>query len=217
MKDAAYYGRPRPEMRAFVPTAVRRLLDVGCGAGAFAAGLKAARPGLVVWGVEAEPQAAARAREVLDRVVVGDALAVLPELSAERFDAIVLNDILEHLVAPEELLAGLRPLLGEGGCVVASIPNVRHFATVADLVFRGRWEYTDEGTLDRTHLRFFTRASLPGLFSAAGYALESVTPINRTGSLKFRLFDVLTLGRFADMGCLQFACVARPVEAPEGS
>ncbi len=209
-KDAAYYGRPRREMRRFVPATARRLLDVGCGAGAFAAGLKQERPGLEVWGVEMDPAAAARAERVLDRVLVGDAAAVLPGLGAERFDCIVLNDVLEHVWEPEQLLGRLRPLLGTGGRVVASVPNIRHHSAVADLVFRGKWEYTDEGILDRTHVRFFTRASLPGLFAGGGLVLERVEGINRTGSRKFKLFDLLTLGRFADMGCLQFACVARP-------
>jgi 2-polyprenyl-3-methyl-5-hydroxy-6-metoxy-1,4-benzoquinol methylase len=150
-------------------------------------------------------------------VLEGDAAAVLPGLVGERFDVVVLNDILEHVVEPEALLSGLRPLLAPQGRVVASIPNVRHFATVADLVLRGRWEYTDEGTLDRTHLRFFTRASLAGLFGAAGFTLETVQGINVTGSLKFKLFNALTLGSFADMGCLQFACVALPATGPEPS
>ena len=210
VKDAAYYGRPRREMRRFVPADARRLLDVGCGAGAFAAGLKDERPGLEVWGVEMDPAAAARASDVLDRVLVGDAAAVLPGLAAGRFDCVVLNDVLEHVMGPEALLAALRPLLAPGGRVVASLPNVRHWTVVADLVFRGRWEYTDEGILDRTHVRFFTRASLPGLFAAGGFALESVTGINRTGAAGFRLFDLLTFRRFADLGCLQFACVAAP-------
>ncbi len=212
MKEAAYYGRPRREMQVFVPAAARRVLDVGCGAGAFLAGLKAVRPGLVAWGIELDPAAAARAASHLDRVLIGDAAAVVPELAGERFDCIVLNDVLEHVLEPEQLLTMLRPLVAVGGCVVASVPNIRHFTAVTDLVFRGKWEYTDEGILDRTHLRFFTRASLPGLFAGGGFALESATGINRTGSAKFKLFDLLTFGRFVDMGCLQFACVARPRE-----
>jgi SAM-dependent methyltransferase len=214
VKDAAYYGRPRREMRPFVPRHARRLLDVGCGAGAFAAGLKQERPGLEAWGVEMDPVAAARAARALDRVLVGDALAVLPQLGPERFDCIELNDEHEHVWEPERLLAGLVPLLAAGGRVVASVPNVRHHSAVADLVLRGKWEYTDEGILDRTHVRFFTRASLPGLFAAGGLVLESAVGINRTGSLKFRLFNLVTLGRFADMGCLQFACTARRPEEP---
>ncbi|HPF71174.1 MAG TPA: methyltransferase domain-containing protein, partial [Candidatus Krumholzibacteria bacterium] len=123
-KDAAYYGRPRREMRRFVPAEARRILDVGCGAGAFGAGLKDERPGLEVWGVEMDPEAAARARTVLDRVLEGDAAGVAPTLAGERFDAIVLNDVLEHVLEPEALLALLRPLLADGGRLVASVPNI---------------------------------------------------------------------------------------------
>lgn len=206
-----YFSHARPEMHRFIPADTRRLLDIGCGAGGFGAALKAGRPGLVVTGVEIDPAAAAAARDHLDAVLTGDAASGIGQLQDQRFDVIVLNDVLEHVVDPEALLRQLAPLLESGGCVVASIPNVREFFTVTALFFKGRWEYTDEGILDRTHLRFFTRSSLPGLFARGGFRLESATGINRTGSLKFRLFNLLTLGRMAETGFLQFACVARPV------
>jgi len=211
-----YHGRPRREMLPFVPVGARRVLDIGCGAGAFGAGLKAeGGDGIEVWGVELDPDAAARAGEVLDRVITGDARRAPAELAGEVFDCLVLNDVLEHLREPADLLRDLRPLLAPGGRIVASLPNVRYFFNVVDLALHGRWEYTDEGILDRTHLRFFTRRSMGDLFTAAGYTVESRTGLNATGSRAFRLFDLLTLGRFADMGYLQFACVARP--AGEGS
>lgn len=206
-----YHGHPRREMLVFVPGEARRVLDIGCGAGAFGAGLKADRgDGCEVWGVEMDPEAAARAGRVLDRVVTGDARRVPADLAGEAFDCLVLNDVLEHLAEPGELLRDLRPLLAPGGRIVASLPNVRYFFNVVDLALHGRWEYTDEGILDRTHLRFFTRSGMHELFTAAGYAVESQTGINPTGSRAFRLLDLLTLRRFADMGYLQFACVARP-------
>jgi SAM-dependent methyltransferase len=205
-----YFTHSRPEMLPFVPSGARTILDVGCGAGAFGAALKARRSDAVVTGVEIDPRAAEAARARLDRVLTGDALAALASLGDERFDTIVLNDVLEHVVDPEALLRDLAAHVAAGGCVVASIPNVREFFTVVDLALRGRWEYTDEGILDRTHLRFFTRASLDGLFGRGGFALERVVGINRTGSAKFKLFDLLTLGRFSEMGYLQWACVARP-------
>jgi SAM-dependent methyltransferase len=145
-------------------------------------------------------------------VLTGDAASALARLEGQSFDVIVLNDVLEHVIDPESLLRALRPLVAEGGCVVASIPNVREFFTVKDLVVHGRWEYRDEGVLDRTHLRFFTRSSLPGLFERGGLELETVRGINRTGSSKFKLFNAVTLGRFDEMGYLQFACVARPID-----
>jgi hypothetical protein len=43
---------------------------------------------------------------------------------------------------------------------VASIPNVQYWGVLKDLVFEGDWRYADEGVLDVTHLRFFTRRSI---------------------------------------------------------
>ncbi len=212
-KTSDYYGRPRREMIAQVPVAARRVLDIGCGAGAFGSGLKTAWNGqgreLEVWGVEMDAAAAARAAEVLDRVVVGDVSAALSELPTGDFDVVILNDILEHIVAPETLLSALRSCLRPGGHVVASVPNVRHFPNVVNLVVHGRWDYTDEGILDRTHVRFFTRSSMVSLFTGCGFVVESVAGINPTGSLKFKLLNLLTLGKWSDMRFLQFAIRAR--------
>ncbi len=214
MNNPEYYGHPRREMGPFVPVSARRLLDVGCGAGAFAAGLKQSRAGsdgdLEIWGVEMCPEAAKLAAEVMDKILAGDFFSALPELPEGHFDCIVLNDVLEHMVHPDELLRRIKPLLAPGAVVVASIPNVRHFFTVMNLAARGRWDYTDEGILDRTHLRFFTRRSMKQMFQDTGYRVDTMQGINATGSLKFKLVNLLTFGRWSDMKFLQFAVVASP-------
>ncbi len=201
-------------MRAFVPADARVILDVGCGDGAFAAGLRQERQRdgceLEIWGLEMDPQAAAQATERLDHVLAGSAEDRATELPGGHFDCIVFNDVLEHLAWPEQLLRALRPALAPGGVVVASIPNVRYFFNVWDLAVRGDWEYHDEGIRDRTHLRFFTRSSIHGLFARAGYRVRRQVGINPTGSWRFRLVNALTLGRLSDMRYLQFACVADP-------
>ena len=203
-------------MLPLVPHTARRILDVGCGAGAFSAVLKqdraARKVAVEIWGLEMDPEAAALAQEVLDQVQVGDATELARDLPTGYFDCILLNDVLEHVLEPADLLAALRPALATEGRVVASIPNVRHFPNVVNLVVHGRWDYTDEGILDRTHLRFFTRSSMGRLFHEAGYTVEKMTGINPTGSLKFKLMNLLTLGRWSDMRYLQFAvrAVARP-------
>lgn len=210
MKNPEYYGHPRREMAGFVPQGTKVMLDIGCGAGAFAAGLKQDGRQVEIWGVEMCPEAAKLAAEVLDEVLVGDFASVLPELPLGRFDCIVLNDVLEHVVHPEEVLRRIKPLLAPGATVVASIPNVRHFFNVLNLVVHGRWDYTDEGILDRTHLRFFTRSSMKRMFLESGFQVESMHGINPTGSLKFKLMNLLTLGQWSDMKFLQFAVVALP-------
>ncbi len=214
VKNPDYYGHPRREMQAHIPESAGRLLDIGCGAGAFAAGLREARDRdgrrLEIWGVEMSPEAARLASEVMDRVLSGDFHHVEADLPRGHFDVIVLNDVLEHVIHPEELLRRIRPLLAAGGVVVASIPNVRHFFNVVALAVHGRWDYTDEGILDRTHLRFFTRSSMKRMFQENGYRVDRMVGINPTGSLKFKLVNLLTLGRWADMQYLQFAVTATP-------
>ena len=60
-------------MRKFVPAEASVLLEVGCGAGAFARSLKDLRiqqeKPLEVWGVEVDEDAAEQAKRVLDRVL----------------------------------------------------------------------------------------------------------------------------------------------------
>ncbi len=220
---SGYFARPRPEMVPFVPAQARRILDVGCGQGCFGSRLKGERGG-EVWGIELDPVAAGIAAERLDRVFTGDAIALAPTLPDAHFDCIVLNDLLEHLVNPETLLVLLRPKLAAGGRLVASIPNVRHFPHLWRLVVGGEWEYEDEGILDRTHLRFFTRRSMRRLFESTGYRLLRQEGITPTRSWKFRLANLGALGRLGDARYLQFACVAEPSPlaaasraAPEGS
>ncbi len=203
----AYFGHPRREMHQFVPASARAILDIGCGAGAFGSGLKEVRPDVEVWGVEYDPEAAAQAAVVLDRVFTGDAREIVPTLPPGRFDCVCCNDVLEHLTDPEQLLVAVRPLLAPGGRLVASLPNVRYFHNLADLVLRGRWEYTDEGICDRTHLRFFTRGSMRAMFRRAGYEVRTCKGINPTGAAVFKVFNLLTLGKFAEMRYLQFALV----------
>ena len=214
MNNPEYYGHPRWEMGTFVPSTARRLLDIGCGAGAFAAGLKekSDQSGheLEIWGVEMSPEAAKLAAEVMDTILTGDFSSVRSELPEGHFDCIILNDVLEHMTHPDEILRRIKPLMAPGAVVVASIPNVRYFFNVLDLVVFGRWDYIDEGILDRTHLRFFTASSIKQMFEDAGYRVDTLSGINATGSLKFKLMNLLTLGRWSNMKYLQFAVVASP-------
>ena len=147
-----------------------RVLDVGCATGYLAAELS--RRGCTVVGFEVDPASAALAEASCEAVVVGD---IESEADRERipgeFDVILLGDVLEHLKDPWEALPAMRSLLAPGGVVVASIPNVAASPVRLSLL-RGSFEYTETGLLDRTHLRFFTRASVRDLVHSAGFVVE---------------------------------------------
>jgi 2-polyprenyl-3-methyl-5-hydroxy-6-metoxy-1,4-benzoquinol methylase len=206
-----YHRAPRAEMLRFVPADAQRVLEVGCAEGVFAAAVKE-RAGAEVWGIEFEPQAAERARAVIDRVLTGDVDERIAELPDVYFDAIVCNDVLEHLVNPEATLRQLRRTLRHGGVVVASIPNIRFLPALGTIVFRKDFPQEDIGIFDRTHLRFFTRKSIERMFAAAGFTMQRVRGINGHGGPFGLLLVVLSLGYFADGLYLQYACVASPTQ-----
>ncbi len=47
-----------------------------------------------------------------------------------------------------------------------------------DLVLKGQWTYQPDGVMDRTHVRFFTKTSMCGLFESAGYRVLRIDGIN---------------------------------------
>lgn len=155
-----------------MPPGAARILDVGCGAGQLGYYLKRRQP-CRVSGIEVVEAVAEQARPVLDEVFVGDVEEIVRTPPGERFDCIVCADVLEHLREPGQVLEALREgWLAPGGVVVASVPNVRHWSVIRQLL-EGRWDYVDAGLLDRTHLRFFTRTNLYFLFAQAGYQILS--------------------------------------------
>ncbi|HEY3548192.1 MAG TPA: class I SAM-dependent methyltransferase [Propionicimonas sp.] len=149
------------------------VLDVGCATGYLGEVLTAR--GCVVTGIELDGEAAEIARTKLARVVVGDIVTL--DLDAtfgqERFDAVVLGDVIEHVIDPASLLARLAKLLVPGGSLVISTPNVAH-GSLRLALLQGRWRYRDLGLLDRTHVRFFTRESLEALIREAGLVAVDV-------------------------------------------
>ena len=207
--QATYVDDVRQEVLDLVPPAARSVLDIGCGAGGFGRGLRRREPGVRIVGVEAVPESAQRARDNgYDRVVEGYFPDQADELG-ERFDLIVLNDVLEHMVDPWTALAATTGLLHPGGHVVASIPNIRYLPVLYDLLRRDQWTYSDWGVLDRTHLRFFTATTMRQLFEGAGLEVLASTGVNSAFDLaRWRRLRLLR-GRTGSVEFMQFVVVAR--------
>jgi len=178
-----YYANERADVIALLPRPVARVLDVGCGAGGTARGLREAGASEIV-GIEIVPSAAESARAVLDEVHVAAVEEALDDLEGP-FDTILCLDVLEHLVDPGHVLARLRELAAPGATLQVSVPNARHLSLVGDLLFRGTFGYADWGHRDRTHLRWFTRRDLIELVAGAGWEVTrtSVPPLGRSAAL----------------------------------
>ncbi|HXU21684.1 MAG TPA: class I SAM-dependent methyltransferase [Verrucomicrobiae bacterium] len=216
-KPADYFTVERQEMLPFLPPNCRRLLDVGCGAGAFGEMVKRKKK-VEVWGVEPVSSVAAEASTKLDHVIVGT-FSPQTELPEESFDCIVFNDVLEHMLAPEQALRYATSLLSCTGSIVASIPNIRYLPILWRLAVRGGWKYEDCGVLDRTHVRFFTRSSIIAMFQSEGYVVSDISGINPYQGIPqaskrlwnaYEFMNALFFRKFNDLKFQQFAVVAQP-------
>jgi len=148
------------------------VLDVGCASGGLLAALEG-RAGRRV-GIEPDPVAAAAARRHADEVHVGSVHDV--SLGDQRFDVVVLGDVLEHVADPDRALLRAARWVTPGGRLVISVPNVAHWSIRLEIL-RGRWEYRASGILDDTHLRFFTWQSGADLVTRAGLAAVERRPV----------------------------------------
>ena len=99
--------------------------------------------------------------------------------------------------------------LSPNGRIIASIPNVRYYANLYELLIKRDWKYIDKGILDSTHLRFFTKKSMRRLFEQEGYVLSAQIGINKSKSWKSLLFQIMTLGVFTDTKFIQFICIGK--------
>lgn len=152
------------------------VLDVGCFCGETGARIKERYPLARVVGVEPLEEAVTEARGKLDAVLLGRLEEVdlaEAEIVPGSVDAVILADVLEHMYNPWQALASLRPMLAPDGCVLASIPNIRNFMIIEELV-RGDFPYAGAGILDITHIRFFSWAGIQRLFGETGYRIEQV-------------------------------------------
>ncbi len=144
------------------------ILDVGCGEGHFAA--LVAQGGNKVVGIDLlETAAHAGAMEQyvsadLDGGLVGAKRA----LGERSFDLILLQDVLEHLRSPEQMLEDCKRYCKPHGRVIVSVPNVANVTVRLALLF-GKFEYRPRGIMDRTHLRFFTRKTARQMLESSGY------------------------------------------------
>lgn len=160
-----------------VPPA-KTLLDIGCGSGDV--GEVLVGRGLVVDGIEADPERASIARQRLRHVqtgVVGSEFKPEGEL-LDHYDAILFIDVIEHLVDPGPVLVWAREHLSAEGRILAFIPNSA-FLSFRLRMLRGDWHYDESGFFDRDHVRFYDPDTMRDIPSSAGLIETNRWPVGR--------------------------------------
>jgi len=138
-----------------------RLLDFGCGAGAFARWMS--QNGYDTVGLE--PFSLGDTKSAPNLQLIAKPLeAAAPELGT--FDVITLWHVLEHLTHPAQTLQALSKHLKPDGVLIVSVPN---FGSLQSTLFQGGWFHLDPPR----HLIHFEAATLKDCLSRAGFSVEN--------------------------------------------
>jgi SAM-dependent methyltransferase len=133
-----------------------RILDIGCGSGDNAALLRDRLPGCEVDGITHSQPEADIARKHLRDCWVFDIEGEIPDLvRSNTYDVLIFSHVLEHLRDPAAVLFAFSRLLAPDGTLFIAVPNILSWRMRAKFL-KGDFAYTETGTLDVTHLRFFT-------------------------------------------------------------
>lgn len=208
-KKQYYFDMPRNDLAKLVDPGPNKILDIGCGTGITGELLKKENKAKEVVGIELAPEIAKIAQTKLDKVLCGDAEELNLRFSRGYFDYIIAGDILEHLYDPWELLEKIRFYIKEGGFMVASMPNVRNWRVIRELILQGDWRYEHEGVLDETHLRFFTKKSIIEMFKNSGFSEIKIVPIFKFEKNRANFVNSLTFGLFEQFIANQYILKAK--------
>ncbi|MCO6450100.1 MAG: class I SAM-dependent methyltransferase [Caldilineales bacterium] len=180
--------RPLATVRAWSwqppPPPPGRLLDVGCGSGAYGASMM--RLGWQVDGIEPDAGAAELARQAGLRVQTGDILDI--DLPESTYDVITFWHVLEHIDDPVAALQHVRSALRPGGLLIVESPNWNS----ATALLAGRYWFHLDAPRHRVH---FTPRSLRRALAAAGFGVTDLSyppnPHGLAGAIGYRWGDDL--------------------------
>ena len=192
------------------------VLDVGCATGANGKWLIDSGIARSVTGIEYDPKMAEEAEKHYTKVYNLDLNAkhdLLDIIGNEKFDYILLGDVLEHLIDPWSALKSFAELLAPCGRAIISIPNAGHIDTFIHVFLKGYWPYNSRGIFDRTHLRFFTLKNIKELVELSNLELiETERKFRYRDAIesKFPFYGLLLKALLKDLYTFQYIVVCTP-------
>ena len=208
-KQATYFSRARHDILPLLPPQSNNCLELGAGTGATLAWLKSLKRVQHTTGIELMAIWEEQGQANSDHWITGDAVAEVQKLEMGSYDLILCLDVLEHLLDPWAMVDQLALRLKPGGFLIVSLPNLRTAKVLARLLFNGRFDYAEQGIMDSTHLRWFTRHSALELLNRAPLKVQQWLPTANAPSSKSAIANALTLGVLADLFTEQFLISAQ--------
>jgi len=171
------YEGDRKDLLKLIPHRVSSVLDIGCGEGGLGRLLRERNSSVKLFALEVNEKAASEAARFYDTVEICDIQNGSLPFSTEYFDCIVCGDVLEHLYNPWETLSILKNHMKLDSLLIVSLPNIRYYRVLRELILKGNWTYKPSGILDWSHIRFFTLKEMKKMFDGAGYVIEKTIPV----------------------------------------
>jgi 2-polyprenyl-3-methyl-5-hydroxy-6-metoxy-1,4-benzoquinol methylase len=203
--NSLYTNQGNPNVLQFLDERDCTILDVGCGAGDTGQLIRSVYPAVHITGITCSPFEYEQAAKKLDSCVcLNIEREPLQTLPYQEFDVLCFIHVLEHLVDPVATLQKLMPHLKVGGKVIIALPNIVNWRDRWKLAL-GKFEYTEGGVMDKTHLRFYT------FYTAPRYLIEPIPQlkvehhaVNGSVPLAFLRHHLLTKDlrkKIDDFGC----------------
>ena len=211
-KAKTYFTNSRKDLISLLPEKQGlHVLELGAGGGDTLMDLKRSGLAARVVGVELFTLENTFQRDpLIDQFIIGNVESMELPLEPNSFDAVLMGDVLEHLIDPWSAVLKVSRLVKPGGLMIASIPNVRSTEAFRKIFLKGDFAYAERGLFDKTHYRWFCRKNMIELMTPENFNLVSVTSNlefkngSRTGKL-----NRLTLRMFEEFLTLQFITVSQ--------
>ncbi|MDO8536027.1 MAG: class I SAM-dependent methyltransferase [Candidatus Omnitrophota bacterium] len=154
-----------------------RILDVGCATGFLLD--EARKGGWEAHGVELSKWCVDYAKKILSLDIFCGELKDA-HFKDGFFDAIVLNDVIEHLPDPKNALKEIRRLMKPDGIICINTPDID---SLVSRLLRARW-----WGINQAHLFYFTKETLFKMLNSAGFAPFECIRHARTFSFNYWVF-----------------------------
>jgi SAM-dependent methyltransferase len=186
-----YYEPVRPEILSAIPHGARSVLSVGCGSGATEACL--AEKGIRVVAIPLDPVIPGGAEAKGVEMVYGDFHAAREKLAHERFDCILLSNVLHLVPDPTDVLASFGSLLSDEGLAVLLVPNISRFSTYWHK-FRRDKRFGDFGSYEETGVQVTSHKTVRRWLQSVGMEPEKLIDVlspdaQKVGRLTLGLMD----------------------------
>ena len=151
------------------------ILDIGCNSSKLAKILKENK--------NCNVTAIDKSKDLEDKTSIDEYISCdldngLPNLDYNKYDYILLLDVIEHLKNPEKFMLDLKVKVEKNSRVkiITSTGNIA-FIIIRLMLLFGSFNYGEKGILDRTHTRLFTFSSFKNLLIQSGFDIVSVSGI----------------------------------------